>query len=69
MVCGVPTSEIVFADPAAPLPELPPQPELSSAMVRVRNWSKADDLADRLFKADRELRMRRPRSSEVQDNG
>jgi len=33
------------------LPELPPQPEASSAMVRVKIGSMADDLADRLFKA------------------
>ena len=32
------------------LPELPPQPEASSAMVENENREQADDLAGRLFK-------------------
>ena len=51
------------------LPELPPQPETSSVMVRALIVGNDDDLAGRRFKADGTVRMRRPRSGEVQDDG
>jgi len=67
------TDEIVGVPeevPPFPLPlPLPPQPETSSTMERAKIVGNADDVADRFFKTERELRKRRPRRGEMQDDG
>ena len=56
-------------DVLPPFEPAPPQPEASREIVRVKIGSAANGLADRLFRADRELHKRWPRKGGVHGDG